>query len=408
MRYLALALIVLIPALALGSDAPDAGSGGALLKNHRDSMGTPAAKARGKASIPTEEVTKRAGGEGGLSLLAAHPAIDSKSLGRIQHRLKTRGSGAGSRIYRENVDRVALIATRDGSSGSGVVVSDDGKILTNLHVVDGQSQVLVFFYEPGREDLAREDAVVGQPIAHDTAHDLALVQVADLGDDASAVELGPLDSIEVGSEVYAIGHPNGLLWTFTEGVVSQIRRDFKWGGNTRHRFQATVIQTQTPINPGNSGGPLFNEAGEVVGVNSFIQQGAEGLNFAVAVDEIEEFLSDPGTISPDPRESGRPAPYHPGESHDLNRDGRPDSHGYRPRPEGRDRIWLYDLNGDGSPDASGYDLNENGMPDTLGYDTNGDGVPDLFRHDSNEDGIFDVEGLDLNGDGRIDRIRPLV
>jgi S1-C subfamily serine protease len=81
----------------------------------------------------------------------------------------------------------------------------------------------------------------------------------------------------VGTKPGGIGHPNGENWTYTKGIVSSVRPDYEW---LTHR--ATVIQTQTPINPGNSGGPLLSDDGKIVGVNSFGDKGAEGLNFAIA------------------------------------------------------------------------------------------------------------------------------
>ena len=241
--------------------------------------------------------------------------------------------------------------------------------------------------------------MVGQAVGRD----LALVELATPPEGIGPVALGSIDSVSVGSEVYAIGHPKGLLWTFTEGVVSQIRRGYEWTGGTRHRFHATVIQTQTPINPGNSGGPLFNEDGQVVGINSFLEGDSEGLNFAVASDEIEAFLRDPAPYEPSSKDVRR----EPGDAQDLDGDGRPDAYGYRPGPGAQDDVWLYDLDGDGRADALGLDLNGNGRPDTIAYDTNGDGIPDLYRYDRDEDGRFDLEGVDKNGDGKIDRIRRL-
>jgi hypothetical protein len=96
--------------------------------------------------------------------------------------------------------------------------------------------------------------------------------------------------IEVGSDVAAIGHPKGEEWTFTKGIVSSVRPDYEWSYGPSDKHRATVIQTQTPINPGNSGGPLLSDDGKIIGVNSFGDKSAQGLNFAVAAKELIYFL----------------------------------------------------------------------------------------------------------------------
>src|SRR5262249_1939909 len=91
--------------------------------------------------------------------------------------------------------------------------------------------------------------------------------------------------------VAAIGHPEGQSWTYTKGIVSQIRPDFAWSTGQGESHRATVIQTQTPINPGNSGGPLLSDDGRIVGINSFRATEGEGLNFAVSAKDISAFLN---------------------------------------------------------------------------------------------------------------------
>jgi len=88
--------------------------------------------------------------------------------------------------------------------------------------------------------------------------------------------------------VYAIGHPKQLLWTYTEGVVSQIRPDFEWKSKEGTAHQATVIQTQTPMHPGNSGGALFDGDGRVLGINS--AQNDPTLNLVIAVSEVRAWV----------------------------------------------------------------------------------------------------------------------
>jgi Trypsin-like peptidase domain len=93
----------------------------------------------------------------------------------------------------------------------------------------------------------------------------------------------------------------GEAWTFTRGIVSQFRPAYEWsGGPGEYKHVATVIQTQTPINPGNSGGPLLTEDGKIVGVNAFITRRSEGLNFAIAANELRFFLENPSNEVQEP------------------------------------------------------------------------------------------------------------
>jgi hypothetical protein len=101
--------------------------------------------------------------------------------------------------------------------------------------------------------------------------------------------------LNVGQDVHAIGHPQGEVWTYTRGIVSQIRANYEWKTEEGITHRANIIQTQTPINPGNSGGPLLDENARVIGINSFRHRSGEGLNYAVSVDTINDFLSRQGS-----------------------------------------------------------------------------------------------------------------
>ena len=105
------------------------------------------------------------------------------------------------------------------------------------------------------------------------------------------LEFGKVEDIQIGLDTHAIGHPSGEYWTYTKGYISQFRPNYEWFYSDTEQFKATVIQTQTPINPGNSGGPLLTDDGKIIGVNSFMGEG-EAINFAVALNELEIFLSD--------------------------------------------------------------------------------------------------------------------
>ncbi len=160
--------------------------------------------------------------------------------------------------------------------GSGFIISKDGYILTNNHVVDGADKITVI--------LSDKQELKAKLIGTDPRTDIALIKVND-GKDLPTVALGNSDSLEVGEWVIAIGNPFGLSQTVTVGVVSAKGRD-RVGINDYEDF----IQTDAAINPGNSGGPLLNIKGEVVGINSALYTksgGYMGIGFAIPINMVK-------------------------------------------------------------------------------------------------------------------------
>jgi serine protease Do len=175
------------------------------------------------------------------------------------------------------------------SMGSGFVISDDGYILTNHHVVDGADEIQVLF-----SDRAEYSATI---IGSDRRSDLALLKIE--ADDLPTVEFSDADDLRVGEWVLAIGSPFGLDYSVTAGIVSAIGRSIP---TDKRENYVPFIQTDVAINPGNSGGPLFNLDGEVVGINSQIYSrsgGSIGLSFSiptsVAMGVVKQ-LKETGTV----------------------------------------------------------------------------------------------------------------
>ncbi|MCS6984436.1 MAG: trypsin-like peptidase domain-containing protein [Leptospiraceae bacterium] len=162
--------------------------------------------------------------------------------------------------------------------GSGFVISKDGYIVTNHHVVGGVDKITVKFVN-GREATAR---LVGS----DKASDIALLKV-DKYKDLKTVYFGDSDKIEVGDIAIAIGNPFGLSSTFTMGVISSKGQDVNSADGIPR------IQTDAPINPGNSGGPLLNLRGEVIGINQMIYSqtgGSIGIGFAIPINHALQVI----------------------------------------------------------------------------------------------------------------------
>lgn len=185
---------------------------------------------------------------------------------------------------------VVLVVTNEGF-GSGSLISG-GLILTNWHVVENYKQVGVIFKpsSPGAKPLGA-DVIAADVIRVDQVRDLALLRPVTFPANApKPIELADVQDIAVGADVHAIGHPTGEAWSYTKGIISQVRNGYTWETEAKIKHHADVIQTQTPINPGNSGGPLLSDDGKLIGVNAFKAKG-EALNFAVAITDVRRFLA---------------------------------------------------------------------------------------------------------------------
>ena len=203
-------------------------------------------------------------------------------------------------IYNDFSSSVVFIGNRKNNKlegmGSGVVIKHQGKlkIITNWHVIDGSDSLSVWIKPKEMVDenflITEVESYSAKLIHQDKTKDLALLEVERLPISMKALSYGKFSKIRPGQTSFAIGHPEGLLWTFTSGMISQVRPNYDWRyKGSRHK--ANVIQTQAAINPGNSGGPLFNKDKELIGINTFTSEG-ENLNFAIAVDDVVNFLNE--------------------------------------------------------------------------------------------------------------------
>jgi S1-C subfamily serine protease len=172
-------------------------------------------------------------------------------------------------------------------SGSGVIIDEQGFILTNYHVVSGADDIEV--------TLDDGSTLPATMVGSDPGNDLAVIRIDPPAGGLSAARLGDADELRVGDAVFAIGNPFGLEATFTEGIVSAVGRTYSPGTGTRPL--RNMIQTDAAVNPGNSGGPLVNCYGEVVGINSLLEnptgQGVNvGIAFAVSINTAKRSLDD--------------------------------------------------------------------------------------------------------------------
>ena len=214
------------------------------------------------------------------------PRADAAVFADTKQSFYSGGSKAmATRTVRDLVNQLgeAVVQVRTpGGLGSGFMINEDGFLITNFHVIEGETQITVEVYHEAGGELERNSYKQVRIIAINKFGDIALLKI----DEHAApkfkyVLLGSADALSVGDGVFAIGSPLGLERTVTEGILST---------KTRQMAGELFLQTTAQINPGNSGGPLFNLRGEVVGITNMKITFGEGLGFAIPVESVKYFL----------------------------------------------------------------------------------------------------------------------
>ncbi|HUU16858.1 MAG TPA: trypsin-like peptidase domain-containing protein [Sedimentisphaerales bacterium] len=180
------------------------------------------------------------------------------------------------------VSEAVVKVSSPAGMGSGFFINEDGFLITNYHVIEKETRIEVTVFQKAKNGFEKKSFKKVKIEAINPFVDLALLKVEDLGDTkVTFVYLGDIDRIKVGEEVFAIGNPLGLERTITNGVISTKNRAFEG---------LIYIQTNADINPGNSGGPLFNLAGEVIGVTNMGYIFYGGLGFAIPASYVKHFV----------------------------------------------------------------------------------------------------------------------
>jgi putative serine protease PepD len=246
---------------------------------------------------------------------ASTSVIAGRSSVGARHEVSATTALTATQVYQRDSTGVVSIkaVTAEGEdTGTGIVLNDEGLILTNNHVISEATNVTV---SPGKSsNVTRTATRVGQ----DADSDLALIKIDPSGLGLTPLKLVSSSAVQVGDPVYAIGNPYGLDETLTKGIVSALEREISAPDGAKI---SGAIQTDAALNPGNSGGPLLNDQGEVIGINSQIasdaarvegsQPGSTGVGFAISSDKVAEVIktikAGGGTSSQNRTESS-PAP----------------------------------------------------------------------------------------------------
>jgi serine protease Do len=180
------------------------------------------------------------------------------------------------------VSEAVVKVSSPAGMGSGFFINEQGYLITNYHVVEKETKIEVTVFKKAKDGFDKKTFKNIRIEAINPFVDLALLRVEELGDTkVKFVYLGDIDKIRTGEQVFAIGNPLGLERTVTNGVLSSTSRAFEG---------LVYLQTNADINPGNSGGPLFNLAGEVIGVTNMGYIFFGGLGFAIPIDYVKHFI----------------------------------------------------------------------------------------------------------------------
>lgn len=184
-------------------------------------------------------------------------------------------------LVRDYGEGVVSVETPSGL-GSGFIVNDDGYVVTNNHVIEGETRISVVLFHQTDSGVQREKVDEIEIVALNPFVDLALLRIPPRKDlKLKPVYLGSLEGLNAGDGVFAVGNPLGLERSVSQGIISTLNRNFEG---------LIYLQTDAAINPGNSGGPLFNLKGEVVGVTNMGFRGTDNLGFAIPVTYVKDFL----------------------------------------------------------------------------------------------------------------------
>tara|TARA_B100001971_G_C18248404_1_gene576171 strand:+ start:127 stop:933 length:807 start_codon:yes stop_codon:yes gene_type:complete len=204
------------------------------------------------------------------NLIKTNKVLDVE-LGSLSQELDLLKASAGedfSGIIENAIESVVTIKTSAGYQGTGFIISSEGYLVTNAHVLADEDGRLASLIQAITYEQKTEDAAF---IGYNGELDLALLQISG---DYDYLEFGDSNDVQIGEKVIAIGNPLGLQFSVTEGIISAVHRTGPSGTND-------YIQTDTALNPGNSGGPLINKQGKVIGINNFKIGSGENLGFAL-------------------------------------------------------------------------------------------------------------------------------
>jgi S1-C subfamily serine protease len=222
-----------------------------------------------------------------------------KLVAKYRPPIRTR-SATGITVYNAASPGVVFIFAGDVqgndltnvSLGSGVIIGSAGYVLTNWHVVGDHRYAGVVLKPSTPAEISKPRTYVGEIVSENSVVDLALIKLQNPPSNLRVIPLGDMSDVQIAETINIIGHPaGGVPWSYSTGVISQISKDREWSYEDGSKHEADVLQMQTAINPGNSGGPVLDDSGRLLGLVAMSREGAQNLDFAIAINVIRNFTS---------------------------------------------------------------------------------------------------------------------
>ncbi len=360
--------------------------------------------------------------------------VKSKELIKQNRDRKTQKyKGPIEDIFTENADSVVFIGNRKNNRiqgiGTGFIIKHKNKlkIITNWHVIEDADKLDVWLKPEKQVNenflIQNVDSYNAKIFNVDKRKDLAILEVPKLSLKIKNVNFKKFNNVRHGESLFVIGHPNGQLWSFNEGRISNIWPNYDWKYK-RSNHKANVIQHQVPVSPGNSGGPVFSKNNELVGIVTFVDPEGQNLNFAVAADDVIDFLNEKPKKTKKSKNNwikkkDKGSTWIKKKDKKKKTDGSIDLSNAKEvdiNKNGTIDAWLIDENKNGIYEIGYGDTDENGIIDILVMDKNEnkiyeftfidsdeDGNPNIAEYDNDEDGKIDVIAYDYDQDGEWDK-----
>jgi len=291
-----------------------------------------------------------------------------------------------------------------GSTGTGSLIDNQGFIITNYHIIENANQVWIYPYSK-KFNFEKSEKFLSTVVARNKTTDLAILKAYGISNKIKPIPFGTIDSMQEGDDVFAIGHPNSLHWSITDGIISNIRKNYEM---EKFSLKADLIQNTAPILGGSSGGPLLNERGQIIGVNT-IGDDSANFNFAVAINHVRELLKQVSESTEIKTfvEEELLKKYKKVLSGDYNKNGVIDEWSVDTNNNGIFDTLYVDDDEDGKIERIYIDANENKVWDMVVFDDDLDGNPNRQVIDKDEDGTPDLIAYDFNQDGKWDKFKPI-
>ncbi len=309
------------------------------------------------------------------------PSFDDREYTDLSQAKSNTRSATDKKVFKE-LSSPTIIIKAGQELGAGVLIDKKGTFLTNWHILKDQKSALIAFKPKIGNKPNKNNYYVANVIREDPVKDLALLQLLNsevvTDKNIKPITFSKMKNIDVGEDIYTIGHPVGYYYSLANGIIGNILNDHTWDAKGIRHKAKYIIKTQNQISGGNSGGPLVNKDLELLGLITYSDTKGQNLNFAVSIEDIQDFLNTDHSVKTNTQTRAltsnnlQEAAYHTNNNTSITAD------------------ITYAVDTQGNPIViQRLDTNKNGILDIIMIDTDRDGQWDKIGYDRDEDGIIE-------------------